>query len=133
MVRILISSILALSVSACAIQPKPLTTGAVSSFATDKLSRVTSNQEPVNSGITLHQAMARALKYNLDFHVELFNEALASKKLESARLDQLPSLIGSAAYTGRDRVGGNTASTIFPDKEKFGSDLTLSWNILTSV
>lgn len=130
MVRILISSVLALSVSACAIQPKPLTTGAVSSFATDKLSRVTSNQEPVNSGITLHQAMARALKYNLDFHVELFNEALANKKLASARLDQLPDLIGSAAYTGRDRVGGNTASTIFPDKEKFSNDLTLSWNIL---
>jgi len=74
--------------------------------------------------------MARALKYNLDFHVELFNEALANKKLESARLEQLPRLIASAAYTGRDRNGGNRNSTIFPDRNKFQEDLTLSWNIL---
>ena len=121
---------MALTVSACSITPKPLTTGSVSSFATDKLSRVTADQEPVSSAISLHEAMARALKYNLDFHVELFNEKLASKELETARLDTLPKLATSALYSDRTNNSGNANSVIFPDKSKHQEDISLSWNIL---
>ncbi len=130
MKRILLTTALALTVSACTITPKPLTTGAISSFATDKLSRVTAGQEPVSNAITLHEAMARALKYNLDFHVELYNEALAAKQLANARLDTLPNFVTSAGYSGRTNNSGNEDSTTFPDKRKFEGDLTLSWNIL---
>ncbi len=130
MKRILLTSLMALSVTACTISPKPLTTGSISSFATDKLARVTAGQEPVSNAITLYEAMARALKYNLDFHVELYNEALANRQLASARLDTLPNLVASAGYIGRNNNSGNTGTTTFPDKEKFEEDLTLSWNIL---
>ncbi len=130
MKRIVISTILALSVSACTIQPKPLTTGAVTDFATDKLSRVTAGQQPITNSITLYEAMARALKYNLDFHVELYNEALASKELEVARLEMLPNFVASAAYTSRNNRAGTFGSTVFPDRRKFEEDINLSWNIL---
>ena len=130
MKRILLSTMLALSVSACTVTPKPLTTGSVSNFASDKLARVTSNQEAVTKSITLYEAMARALKYNLDFHVELYNEALASKQLDAARLDTLPKLVASAGYIGRNNDGGNAGSTLFPDREKFQEDVALSWNVL---
>ncbi|MEE9313236.1 MAG: TolC family protein [Rhizobiaceae bacterium] len=130
MKRILLSTMLALSVSACTVTPKPLTTGSLSNFASDKLSRVTANQEPVTNSITLYEAMARALKYNLDFHVELYNEALANKQVDVARLDTLPKLVASAAYTGRSNNAGSAGSTIFPDRGKFQEDISLSWNIL---
>ena len=130
MTRILLTATLALSVTACSIQPKPLTTASLSAFATDKLSRVTSGQEPVTSAITLHEAMARALKYNLDFHVELYNEALASRQLASARLDTLPNIVASVGYDGRNNDSGSFSTALFPDRNKFGSDVTLSWNIL---
>ncbi|MEO1397527.1 MAG: TolC family protein [Pseudomonadota bacterium] len=130
MKRILVSSLLAFSLSACTITPKPLTTGAVQSFANDTLGRVTLNQEPVTHAISLYEAMARALKYNLDFKVELYNEALASKQLASARLEALPNLVANAGYVGRNNNSGNTGSLTFPDKDKFQSDITLSWNIL---
>ena len=130
MKRILLLSMLALSVSACTITPKPLTTGSVTSFASDKLARVTSGQQPVTNAITLYEAMARALKYNLDFQVELYNEALASRQLESGRLDMLPSLVASAGYSNRNNDGGSAGSTIFPSREKFQEDIALSWNIL---
>ncbi len=130
MKRILLSTMLALSVTACTVTPKPLTTGSLSTFASDKLARVTSNQEPVSQAITLYEAMARALKYNLDFHVELYNEALANRQMDAARLDTLPKLVASAAYTGRDNNAGSAGSTIFPDREKFQEDISLSWNIL---
>ena len=130
MKRILLTSILALTVSACTIQPKPLTTGSISKFATEKLSRVTADQEPVQNAITLYEAMARALKYNLDFHVELYNEALASQQLANARLETLPKIIASAGYTGRNNDAGSATSTIYPDRRKFEEDIQLSWNIL---
>jgi outer membrane protein TolC len=128
--RILLSAMMALSLSACTVVPKPLTTGSLSSFAGDKLARVTADQEPIGDSITLYQAMSRALLYNLDFHVELYNEALASKQLDTARLDTLPKLVASAGYVGRNNDGGNASSTEFPDREKFQEDVTLSWNIL---
>lgn len=130
MKRILLSTMLALSVSACTVTPKPLTTGSLTSFASDKLARVTADQEAVTKEVTLYEAMARALKYNLDFHVELYNEALASKQLDVNRLDTLPELVQSASWSGRNNNGGSADSTIFPDKEKFQEDISLSWNIL---
>ncbi|MCJ8310279.1 MAG: TolC family protein [Rhizobiaceae bacterium] len=130
MKRILLSAMMALSLSACTVVPKPLTTGSLSSFAGDKLARVTADQEPISGEITLYQAMARALLYNLDFHVELYNEALASKQLDTARLDTLPELVASAGYVGRNNNAGNASSSEFPDRTKFQEDVTLSWNIL---
>ncbi|MEL6966324.1 MAG: TolC family protein [Pseudomonadota bacterium] len=130
MKRILVSSLLAFSLSACTVTPKPLTTGAVKSFASQSLSRVTLGQEPVTQAISLYEAMARALKYNLDFKVELYNEALASKQLASARLETLPNLVANAGYVARSNNAGNTGSITFPDKDKFQNDITLSWNIL---
>ncbi|MEN0040405.1 MAG: TolC family protein [Pseudomonadota bacterium] len=130
MKRILLTSIMALSVTACTVQPKPLTTGSISQFANEKLSRVTADQEPVHNAITLYEAMARALKYNLDFHVELYNEALASQQLANARLETLPKIIASAGYNGRNNDAGSATSTIYPDRRKFEEDIQLSWNIL---
>ena len=130
MKRIVLSTMLALSVSACTIQPIPLTTGAITEFASDKLARVTAGQEPITDSITLYEAMARALKYNLDFRVELYNEALASKELDVARLDMLPKLVANLGNSGRDNYAGNADTTIYPDLAKFEHDITLSWNIL---
>ena len=130
MKRILLSTMLALSLSACTVVPKPLTTGSLSRFASDKLNRVTADQEPVTQAIGLYEAMSRALLYNLDFKVELYNEALASRQLDTARLETLPKLVASAGYVGRNNDGGNKDSLFFPDREKFQEDITLSWNIL---
>ena len=121
---------LALSLGACAVKPAPLTTGAVSSFASDKLARVTRDQEPVTQAITLYEAMARAVKYNLDFHVELYNEVLASQKLQVARLETLPSLAANAYWTNRNNNDGGRTSILFRDKSKFAEDVSLSWNVL---
>lgn len=130
MKRILLSTMLVLSLSACTVVPKPLTTGSLSRFASDKLVRVTADQEPVTEAIGLYEAMSRALLYNLDFKVELYNEALASRQLDTARLETLPNLVASSGYVGRNNDGGNRGTLFFPDREKFQEDITLSWNIL---
>ncbi|MDD9910256.1 MAG: TolC family protein [Ahrensia sp.] len=120
----------ALTVSACAIKPDPLTTSSLKSFASDKLARVTADQEPITTSVTLYEAMARALKYNLDFKLELYNEALASRQLDSARLDTLPKLAASVGHYARNNDSGGLDTTIFPDRRTFEEDIVLSWNIL---
>ncbi|MEL6751496.1 MAG: TolC family protein, partial [Pseudomonadota bacterium] len=130
MKRIIFTSLMALSVTACTITPEPLTTGAVATFANEKLARVTADQEPVTQSITLYEAMARALKYNLDFKVELYDEALADEKLREASLNSLPKLVANAGYTTRNNDSGSKGSTLFPDRSTHSDDITLSWNIL---
>ena len=130
MSRIFLSSILALSVSACAVKPQELTSASVSSFALDQKARVTADQAPVTQAITLHEAMARAIKYNLDFHVELYNEVLASDQLRLARLNALPAVAASAFYTNRNRPARSVFSPYIPERSRFADDVTLSWNVL---
>ncbi|MEM7303533.1 MAG: TolC family protein [Pseudomonadota bacterium] len=123
-------SLLAISLASCAVKPKPLTTGSVSSFAQMNLNRVTQDQEPITGEITLYEAMARAIKYNLDFQVELYNEALANRVLDTTKWDALPKLVSSAAYLGRSNDSGSRTSLVFSDKEHFTGNVSLSWNML---
>ena len=121
---------LALSVSACAIKPQELTSASVNGFAMDQKARVVRDQAPVSKAVTLYEAMARAIKYNLDFHVELYNEALASEQLRVARLNALPSIAASAFYTNRNKSAQTLNSITLPDRSRFADDVTLSWNVL---
>ncbi len=114
----------------CVAKPERLDSASLSSFAEDKLQRVTSNQEPVVRPITLYEAMARAIKYNLDFHVELYNELLESRQLTTANLEMLPQLIANSAYNGRSNDAGGSTAVLKSDKNRFNSDTILSWNIL---
>jgi len=114
----------------CVAIPERLESAAVASFADDKLARVTANQAPILRPITLYDAMARAIKYNLDFRVELYNELLESKQLKNANLDMLPTLIANSNYSGRDNYAGGTTALLRSDRERFDSNIALSWNIL---
>jgi hypothetical protein len=107
-----------------------LDTGAVSNFAESNLARVVADQEPITRPISLYDAMARAIKYNLDFHVELYNELLENEKLGNARLEMLPALVANSSYNARDNDAGGTTAILRSDRNRFDGDITLSWNIL---
>lgn len=130
-----------LSLASCAIKPEPLTPGDVSTYASDKLARVSADQEPVGQPIGLYEAMARALKYNLDAKVELAQTALKLKELDLSEFKMLPSLVANSGYAGRSNVAasvlqdlstqriGTTYTTASP-RDSFLNDVTLSWNVL---
>ena len=126
----------------CAITPKPLTNVEVSEFAEQNLKNVDIGQEPVTAPISLYEAMARAIKYNLDFRVALYDEAVDNAKLNAARLDSLPQLVASSDYNGRNNYSGSRSARL-PDlttqaidfntsseRETFTNNIDLSWNIL---
>lgn len=140
-----------LFLAGCSVSPEPLSDLDVDNFATSSLRTVTENQEPVTRPIGLYEAMARALKYNLDFKVEIMERALKIKSLDLANHKLLPDLVTNSGYAGRSNfAGGNSLrltdkgffqnnsdlegetlqSSTSQERDIFSNDLTFSWNIL---
>jgi outer membrane protein TolC len=134
-------ALLAALTSACAVRPEPLTDAEVETRIVQDLEAMFADQEPVDGPVTLHEAMARALRYNLDGRLRVMEEALEQRQLDLSRYDMLPELAANAGYEGRsntsasfseDVVTGETSlrtSTSLDDHRGVG-DLTTVWNVL---
>jgi outer membrane protein TolC len=127
--------------SSCAIKPAPLTADEIRSRVSEDRAVLTKDQEPVSSSIDLYEAMARALKYNLDARVELMQKMLAQTQLDLSHYAMLPRLAANAGFDGRNNFTGAYARSLITgnrilepftsaDKNIFSADLSLSWNVL---
>ncbi len=131
----------ALVVCGCTVTPKPLDQQALAKIADSNMARVVSAQEPVTGSIDVYEAIARALKYNLDQRVELMQEAVNLRELNLAGYQGLPNLVANSGYTGRNNVLASSSTSVLTgqqslepststDKDMLDSDITLSWNVL---
>jgi outer membrane protein TolC len=125
----------------CAIAPSPLTESELSHLAGKQAEQATANQEPISGALTLYEAMARAVKYNLDYRVEMMTQSLRGAEAAMASSDMLPKLVANAGWTGRDSylssahldlpTGRTTPPAVTSsDKDMRTADITFSWNIL---
>lgn len=131
----------ALFLSGCFITPQPLDDADREAEAFYDVKAIYANQEPLNGPLTLPEAFARALAYNLDHHVKLMEAAVAQNDLDISEFDMLPRLVGSAGYSWRDNVDASSSRSVLTntqslepststDRNRGVADLTLSWNIL---
>ena len=131
----------ALGLTNCAIQPVPLTQEEIRSRVTEDRSILTKDQEPLSGPIDLYEAMARALKYNLEARVELMHKMLADTQLDLSHYAMLPRLAANAGFDGRNNYTGGVARSLLTGREVlepftsaqkniFSADLSLSWNVL---
>lgn len=128
----------------CALCPEPLTLDEIESRAAADLSGAFSDQEPLDGPISLYEAMARAVKYNLDHRTALMEKALAYRQMSASWYDLLPDLVASAGYASRsDYLGsssmaltgaqaGTESLTMSTSQEKdvATADVTMMWNVL---
>ncbi len=135
--------IITLMFSGCAVTPEPMDIrSAIDSAAEDLQRLLADRQNPVRE-IDLHEAIARALKYNRERRVALMETTIASQELDSAQFDMLPELAASAGYSSRNKkdasrsdvVNSSTGNrsevySVSSDKSHSTLDLELSWNIL---
>lgn len=96
---------------------------------------------PLTGPLTLDEAMARALKYNLERRSKMMEEALAMGQFNVSQFDMLPKIMAQAGYAQRDRARF-TYSSPYPSEEPGTSasttaernhstrDLGLTWSML---
>ena len=100
---------------------------------------------PINGPLSLDEAMARALKYNLDRRSKQMEEALALGQMDVTKFDMLPKVLAQAGYASRDKSRFTWSST-YPseqpsstdanntstsaDRNHSTADLGLTWSLL---
>lgn len=130
-----------IALAACSVSPEPITLQAAAVDAAAARQSMFANQEPLDGPLTLELAMARALRYNLDTRVAMFEQATQISQLNLLHYEMLPRITAGAGYFQRDRdyisssysrVTGQTSEnqTISQDRRRWTGDLTLSWNVL---
>ncbi|MGG1946293.1 TolC family protein [Trinickia sp. NRRL B-1857] len=134
-------AVAALALSGCAIRPKPFTDAERAQTAQADRTAMFSGQPALSGPLTLEEAMARAIRYNLDHRLKMMEEALAQKQLDLANFDMLPKLTADAGYTHRDHLLVSSSEDYFTrgqslppsyssDQNERTADLAFSWNIL---
>jgi len=127
--------------AACTIKPKPFTLAEFAQQGETHLTKIAAAQEPIRKPIDLYEAMARALKYNLNYQVEVAQTSLRAAELNLAHYSFLPNAVASSGYLSRNNYQAASSLNLVTNTQNFGAstsqdktstvaDITLGWNIL---
>lgn len=136
-----IALVCALMLGGCAVAPQPATPDEVRVRVASDLERMYVDQQPISGPVTLEEAIARSLKYNLDYRLKKMESALSLGLVETANRDMLPRLLATAGYRLRDNDSGGysrgildgeetTRPTTSDDRRHSLSSAEFSWNAL---
>lgn len=134
-------SVATLWLSGCAVRPTPFTDAERAQSVRDERTEMFAGAPELKGPVTLEEAMARAVRYNLDHRLKMMEEALGQKQLDVANFSMLPRLTAQAGYTTRNHELASSSEGLFTntevvppsfstDKNVRTADLTLSWNLL---
>jgi len=125
--------------TACSVSSPPLTIDERYNEATNDLKQLFSEQEKPTHKMDFYEALARGVKYNLDYRVKLVNTALQIGQLKVAEFTMFPALNATGSLYTRSNAfssfGITTAGTptdvlnATPDTVR-SARIALSWNIL---
>jgi outer membrane protein TolC len=130
-----------LALASCTVTPKELTKIELKNSAKiDKALMFGSEVELVDN-VSLEEAIARALKYNLDSRARSMEQALTLNQLDLDNYQLLPSIAMNAGYSDRSGWSATNSQTlkapppssqfsVGSDKRLFTGDFSLSWNVL---
>lgn len=135
------AAIAVLLLSGCVVHPKALDSKVLQQQVQRDLQTMFEQQEPLSGPLTLEQAMARAVKYNLDGRLRLMEQAMAQGQLDVARFDMLPRMAAEAGYVGRSNTNASSSESVITHQQSLESstsqdrtrrvgDLNVAWNVL---
>jgi len=130
-----------LIVSGCSVQTQPIDFEANSVVSYQRIDTIIKDEEPITGPISLYEAMARALKYNLDEKIELLDEEFRRKQTAVTQLGMIPSITASFGVDSRNNESGSSSRSILSGQESlepssssektvYSGDLIASWDIL---
>jgi outer membrane protein TolC len=130
-----------MALSACsALAPVPLTAQELAPANQADQQAMRKDVDAISGPLSMDEAIARALKYNLDRRAKMMEEALALNQLDVTQFDMLPKLVAQAGYSTRnnDRIsqssteGGQLVENRFISQERSHNlaELGFTWNLL---
>jgi hypothetical protein len=99
----------ALVLAGCTVTPQLATQEEVRGRVTADTALMYVNQAPINGPVTMEEAVARSLKYNLDYRLKKMESALSLGLADYASYDMLPNLLATAGYRTRSNDSGGTS------------------------
>lgn len=129
-----------MALAACAV-PEPLSPPQIDSRVAADRAALKAETEAVTGPITLEEALARALKHNLDHRIKAMEVAIAQGEADLAHWDLLPRVVANAGYTGRSNEAASNSLTLSSGEESqdpttstekgtMTADLSMAWNVL---
>lgn len=97
------------ALAGCAVNPRLATPEEVTSRMNDDVSKMYVGQAAISGPLTFEEAVARTLKYNLDYRLKKMESAVALGIADQASFDMLPNLVASAGYRTRSNDSGGTS------------------------
>jgi outer membrane protein TolC len=136
-----ICAILGSLLQGCAVHPEPLSDSVLRARAEIDLAEVAADQEAPANAIGLYEAMARAIKYNLDLKVEEMTIALRGAELDLSRWNMLPQIVANSGYAARSNESASSSldatsrieslrTSTSQEKKINTEDIGFSWNVL---
>lgn len=135
-------ALISVGLAGCSFMPKPLTMDEQQLLLQQDRVRAQSQVEPVGDLLTLNEAVARGLKYNLDHRSKLLEQAIAVGSYDVSKYDMLPKVLASAGYNYRNNYFITTATGAYSGnpslsepfvnsaKQYNQTGLMLSWSLL---
>ena len=129
-----------LFLAGCTLLPVPIDADSRARLAAESQFALFRDQEPVAAPLTLPDAVARAIKYQVEYRQRQMEEAATLAQLDVAKFDLLPRLTANAGYTTRNndafgfgfspngQVAANPSASTERTRDTFS--LGFSWNIL---
>jgi outer membrane protein TolC len=92
-------------------------------------------EEPLTGPLDIHDAVARALKYNLSIRAQELTAEIAFAKVRAENATMLPDVVAESRYYGRNapsysRSSSSSNYSTSSDARGLARDLTLSFNLL---
>ncbi len=130
-----------IALSGCAVETDPVTRQKRLAQSDADRKSMFADQVPAIQPVSLYEAMARAIKYNLDRRLKVAEEALALNRVDVSSYNLLPRVVANAGFRHRDKEDASVSRSIATQQQSLEAskseerdiwnlDSTLSWNLL---
>ena len=139
--RIWLSSLMAIVLAGCTTSPQPITDVEGQEAAAEWKANIRAFDNSYSGELTLYEAMARALKHNLDHRIAMMEIDFARADYEVSRYNRWPNVVANGGVNGLNNQQGSSNLSLISGRQSLepstaneriyrAGGLKATWNVL---